>query len=413
MHEPLDEKTLRRTLRASVVDGSGYSAMVGLGETYLPAFALALGHGDIRAGLTATVPMLAGAALQLATPSLVRRMGSHRRWTVLVVALQALCFVPLMLAAHSGRLPWVGVVLLATWYWSMGLSAAPTWNAWISRVVPPEIRARFFGIRTPVTQVFMFAGLLAGGAILHHAERGGYALRGFAWIFAAACFARAISSVFLWIQAEVSESADLDRAISPVMLLRPAQSAESKLIVYMLIVQATTQIGIPFLTPYMLHDLRLSYDRYVYLLAAGYLGRVVSQPLFGRWAHRHGTRHLMWIGGIAIAPVGLLWLPYPGWPYLLFVQFVTGVAFAAYELATLLLLIESLPQHLRTSIMTTYNFLNALATVGGSLAGGAILRAAGEDHRAYLLVFGVSTLMRLASWPLLRTVIDRPLWRGN
>ena len=36
--------------RASVADGASFSVMVGVGETYLPAFALALGMGEITAG---------------------------------------------------------------------------------------------------------------------------------------------------------------------------------------------------------------------------------------------------------------------------------------------------------------------------------------------------------------------------
>ncbi len=41
----------RRDLHAMVSDGVAFSAMVGFGESYLPAFALALGLGSITAGL--------------------------------------------------------------------------------------------------------------------------------------------------------------------------------------------------------------------------------------------------------------------------------------------------------------------------------------------------------------------------
>ena len=48
-----------RDLRAITADGVFFSVMVGLGEAYVPAFALAVGLGEIVAGLVATVPMLA------------------------------------------------------------------------------------------------------------------------------------------------------------------------------------------------------------------------------------------------------------------------------------------------------------------------------------------------------------------
>jgi len=37
----------------------------------------------VAAGLITTLPLLAGALLQLVSPAGVRRIGSHRRWVVL------------------------------------------------------------------------------------------------------------------------------------------------------------------------------------------------------------------------------------------------------------------------------------------------------------------------------------------
>ena len=48
--------TLRSDLLASVNDGAAYGGMVGVGETYLPAFVLAVGLGEVAAGLVTTVP---------------------------------------------------------------------------------------------------------------------------------------------------------------------------------------------------------------------------------------------------------------------------------------------------------------------------------------------------------------------
>jgi hypothetical protein len=63
-----DESVIRSDLRASCIDGCMFSVMVGAGETYFPAFALALGVDKVTAGLVATVPMLFGAAIQLVSP---------------------------------------------------------------------------------------------------------------------------------------------------------------------------------------------------------------------------------------------------------------------------------------------------------------------------------------------------------
>lgn len=56
---------LDRDLRAMSADGAAWSVMVGVGETYLPAFVLALSANQTASGLVATVPLMAGAVLQM------------------------------------------------------------------------------------------------------------------------------------------------------------------------------------------------------------------------------------------------------------------------------------------------------------------------------------------------------------
>src|SRR5947209_8123166 len=91
-------RKLRKTLHNSVSDGAAFSVMVGIGETYFPAFVLALGMGEIAAGLVASIPLLVGAILQLVSPAAVSWLGSNRRWVIACVALQAASFLPLVAA---------------------------------------------------------------------------------------------------------------------------------------------------------------------------------------------------------------------------------------------------------------------------------------------------------------------------
>src|SRR5439155_14270570 len=89
----------REDLQASIGDAAAVSAMVGIGETYFAAFALALGAGETIAGLVATVPMLIGATLQLATPWFLSRASSYKRWVVRCASLQAAALLIMPIAA--------------------------------------------------------------------------------------------------------------------------------------------------------------------------------------------------------------------------------------------------------------------------------------------------------------------------
>jgi MFS family permease len=87
--------------------------------------------------------------------------------------------------------------------------------------------------------------------------------------------------------------------------------------------------------------------------------------------------------------------------YLLLAQFFAGLLWAAYELATFLLLLETIPQHERTSVMSLYNMANAGAMVAGATVGGFVLHQLGLGHAAYLWVFGGSLVLRAGTIALL------------
>jgi MFS family permease len=91
-------------------------------------------------------------------------------------------------------------------------------------------------------------------------------------------------------------------------------------------------------------------------------------------------------------------------PYLVCVQVLAGGCWAAYELAVALLFFDAVGDRERTGVVTVYNVGLALAMVAGATCGGLILRWFGESTSGYVAIFIVSTLVRLASLPLLRHV---------
>ncbi len=115
-------RATRRDLRYSSLDSFFANAMVGIGETFLPAFVLAMGASEVHAGLIATLPFLIGSALQLLVPRALFRVGSYRVWVTTLCVLQSLGFVPFILSGWLGfemNLFWV--YLAATLYCHVGL----------------------------------------------------------------------------------------------------------------------------------------------------------------------------------------------------------------------------------------------------------------------------------------------------
>ncbi|MGB2985108.1 MAG: MFS transporter [Phycisphaerae bacterium] len=399
---------LRGDLCASTADGAAFSVMVGVGETYLPAFVLAVGLGEVLAGLTATIPMLAGAALQLLAPRLMRHAGSHRRWVIFCATLQAASFLPLTVAAVVGRISWFAVLLVATVYWAAGMATSPAWNTWMSRAVPRSLRARFFARRTRIAQMAVLFGLLVGGMTLHLASARGLPVWGFAILFGTACGSRLVSACFLARQQEPRSPVPVDQRVSLAAFAGRLGRPEGRLLAYMLAAQTTTHLAAPYFNPFMLGELKLHYPTYMLLLGTAFLAKAIALPKMGRWAHRFGPKSLLWIGGIGIVPLPALWLLSTATVYLLTLQIVGGVVWACYEFATFLLLFETIRDDERTSVLTSFNLLNAVAIAAGSAAGGLLLGLAGEGRDAYMFLFLASSAGRLFTLPLLRTVAEAP-----
>ena len=398
-------KRLRRDLRASLLDGTAFGGMVGFGETYLPAFALAIGLGEMVAGMVSSVPLLAGGLMQLVSPLAVRLMRSHRRWVVLCAAAQALTFLPLVIAALSGSIGPATLLGIAAVYWGAGLAAGPAWNTWIGTLVPGAIRSRFFAHRTRVSQAAVFVGFLSGGIVLHYASEHEQRLHAFAALFAAAGFCRLLSALTLRLHREpIPLPLNMRRIPWRKVLHHLRASSGGRLLVYLVAVQSAVQLAGPYFTPFMLKKLNFTYGELVALFSMAFVAKVIALPLWGRVAKAAGARQLLWIGGIGIVPLSAGWLVSQHVAWLSALQILGGITWAAYELAFFLLFFESIAEEERTSVLTIYNLLNTMAWVVGSLIGGALLMAFNISFNAYLLVFALSSVGRAAAIVLLARV---------
>lgn len=377
-----------------------YSFMVGTGETYFAAFAVALGSSDKVAGLVAAVPPLVGATLQLFAPILAQRVKSPSRWIQTCAILQVASFVPMIVGALIGVLPMWILFLAAGIYWTAALGAGGVWNTWVGLCFPATIRARYFGIRSRLCQATLLAALIAAGVILQTTHGTSWALAGFAALFAMAAAARAASIPYLKRQRDPVEWPE-HRGV-PVWHFFTAfwHRADARLLALLITMQVAVQMGQPFLNPYLLKQLDVSPALYLGLIAAGFAAKSIALPFLGMYAKSRGARSLLAIGAIGTALMILPWIWVQWVPGMFAIQALSGVLQGAWELAAFLLFLETIPSEERTSVMTGYFFLSSLAMAAGSLVGAAILGDS-PTPTTYALVFAISTGARLAALVLL------------
>lgn len=403
-------RSLRRDLVISTLDAIAYSVMVGCAEMYLGAFVLALGLGPLVAGLTASVPLLVGAVVQLAAPLAVRHAGGKRPWVVICTIVQAASLLPLAWWGWQGRAePWQ-LLAAASLYWSAGMAASPSWTAWMASLVPVRVRTAYFAQRNRLGQLAVLVTFVAGGLLLRAEDARQSALTGFSILFLIAAAARLFSTACLWACREPQRRWQERAAARGPQTVRARIAAGlhdlrtgpgGPLVAFVCCLTFGLQFSGPYFTPYMLEALGFSYGQYLVVFAAGFLIKAIVLPTVGRLGSRLGSRRLLTLAALAVIPLPLLWLPSTAVPWLVAVQFVAGACWSAYELSVALLLFEAAGDRNRTGIVNVHSLGLAVATVGGATCGGLLLRSLGEGREAYAAVFVGSCLLRAATVPLL------------
>jgi MFS family permease len=400
---------LRHNMRASTADATSFGVMVGVGETYLPAFALAVGLGEVTAGLVGSLPLFVGGLLQAVSPWMLQRGVSEKFWVVGASVLQGCAFVPLMVAALIGEMSAVALIVCASMYWAGGLAGGPAWNSWIDKLIPRPVRANFFAGRSRAAQIATACSFLAAGALLQWSRAGSWETQAFAVLFAVAWLSRTCS-VCMLVSHQSPSPNPLRRLVPLSTNAAPALEAAPRpivspgnLVFYLAITQGMIQVSGPFYTPYMLKHLEMSYLGFATLIATMFVAKIVALASWGRFAKRQGAQWLLLIGGAMIVPAPALWILSSDYTWLLMVQVLSGVGWAAYELGFFLLLFDSVPIVRRVRMLTIYNLANTSAWCCGAAVGAFLLHQMQASQAGYFVLFAVSAVGRGLAYGFLLT----------
>jgi MFS family permease len=388
--------------------------MVGAGETFLPAFALALGSSAITAGLMAALPFLIGSTLQLAAPRLVAKIGSLRKWVVTLGVLQAFSFLPLVAFALQGKgVPDWALHVVAAFYWTFGLASGPAWNSWMTALVPSVVRPRYFAWRNHIGQLGLVIGLVLGGVILHLAKMGGWEFKAFAGIFLVSGLVRAGSALCLRRQSEGPAEVSRVKPLSIGKVFeRFRRGREASLLGFLLVFAVAVNLASPFFNPFMIKQLSLSYGSYMALIATSFIAKIVVFSFLSRAARKMDSTKLMRVGliGASISPA--FWVISTNYFFLMGAQLASGTFWALYELGLTLVLFRVIRDEERTSILSVFNFVSALMVLAGTLLGGKLLSMFGESSQTYFMIFGLSAAARLLTLKIFDRAVERMETRG-
>ncbi len=409
----------RRTMRVSIIEGCFTVAFMNWTTgSALTGYLLHYGAGSHALALMASIPAL----VQLINPLAAwfsQRLG-HRLpfiiWTTLIG--RSLWLLPAVLP-FLHLLPQQAVFFLVAVVAASSLIQSPAGPPWISLmadVVPEPVRGRYFGRRNAIVGVVSQAVGLAGGALLDllPAPLGFQVVMGIAVLFA-------------WTGIRL-----YTRYHEPAVRHPPLGLAESLLgplrdpvfrrfLIFSTYWSASVWIGAPFVIPYFLSGLKMTYTQIAIWNALGSVCALATSPLWGRIADRAGNKSVLVVTTVlAGTAYPFCWMfAQPGHLELIwFSGLINALSWGGITSAMFNLSIRIAPPHLRTSYMAAAGSLGGLCGFLAGLASGPILeffRAwegtfLGLPWTCYHWLFLLTAVLRSSAWLLLRGVDEPQAW---
>jgi MFS family permease len=386
-----------QSLKLSNVDAFLYSLMVGAGESYLPAYALSIGMGEVFAGILASLPLVSGAVLQLFTPRLLHKVHSHKYWVVLSTLLQAMAFLPLIYFSLT-RAPnfWV-LFFILTLYWGAGFSAGSAWTFWMGHLVPENKSSKYFSFRARIQQVGIILGIVGGGVALHNKVEIGPFSSVFTLLFIFAFVCRLTSTLVLSKKMYRSEWVLQDQ----VHRLRDSWSLfwqgqhKKKFFTYLVPFQMAIYMSAPFVTPYMLAQMKMNYGQYMVAIAALMFGKIISLSFMQRAKSNFDGFKIMMVGLVVISPLPAMWALSEAFYFVVALQILSGMGWACFEVGLSLVFFQDLRPDEKVPVLTIYNLLNSVAIIVGTFLGAKLLSLLGEAKSSYWILFAVGSALRI------------------
>ncbi|HEV8289767.1 MAG TPA: MFS transporter [Candidatus Norongarragalinales archaeon] len=393
----------KRTMNASIAEGSAWGAMNGFAENFVTPFALALGASNAIIGIIAAMRQLIGSAVQELGATLVERSGSRKPLLVWGTSLQSAIW--LLIAAipffigDSGLWQYALLILILVYVFLNSIST-PAWASLLGDVVPEHERGRFFGRREKIVGfVALTAGVLGGWWLNLFDTKS--VLVGFAGLFFAAFVCGQLQAFFFTRHHEPKFSKNGKKTDGLLKFLKNTENNPlGTLVSYSALYQFAVNIAGPFFVVYMLKDLGFSYQQFAVIHALNILATIVTMPYWGVLLDRYGSRRVIQATGLLTAFVPLVWLLNNNPAWIAVAEIYSGVVWAGLNLATNSYVLASTTPEKRPRYVAHFNFVNGMGVFFGALAGGLLATSVEGMHllsvqglAAVLLVSGIARLV--------------------
>ena len=364
---------LKNNLKYSIIEGSFFAFMFGLGENYLSALGVFLGYSALQISILSSLPQLAGAFIQLASNSMAKLFRSMKRLVVFLSVLQSLLWITLIFIIFNTN-NYELILLWSVIYYATACAMGPVWISWIGYLVPRTIRSNYHANRNRIINSLIFISILIGGAILEIFESN--MVLAFSIMFGVASVGRMLSAYYLNKKDDAGNTDDGD-AYSYQNILKSRRKL--LFIAYNTSIHFSVMFLGPLFTIYILRTMDLGYFVLTLSMAAWWIGNISSSKFWGRVGKVRGNLHLLKLTTILMVILPLLWISVYYFNYegriivSLIINVLAGITFAGFGLSSFNYLYEISDEKEVVKISSLVNCLKGVGIFVGAVIAGSIV----------------------------------------
>ncbi len=399
---------IRKNLKYSIIEGSFFAFMFGLGENYLSAMAVFLGFSALQISILNSLPQLLGAFAQLGTYRFAKIFNSTRRFVVILAALQALMWILLIYIINITD-SYMAILLWSILYYIIASIIGPAWISWMGYLVPLRIRANYHANRNRIIHSSVFIAIMLGGVILKIFKDD--MILGFTIMFTIGAIGRIISSYYL--------SKKNDEGIEKINdNYKYSEVLKDKTKTLFMIYNTSIHFSVMFLGPlftiYILRTMELSYFVLTLCMVSWWVGNVFSSRYWGRVSKRKGNFYLLKLTTIIMCILPMLWISVYYFSDLgrifvsLAINLIAGITFSGFGLSSFNIVYDISNKDEVIKFSSLMNCLKGIGIFFGSIIAGSIVDSEyiinmllNYNFTSIQLSMLISTLLRFISFGIL------------
>ncbi len=400
----MDANQQNKALTFSIVDGALSAVMGSLaGGMFLMGFALKILKAQPQQiGILASLPMFAN-LVQIFGSIIIEKTGKKKPlcfWSVLlsralwilIVLLPFKIFAPL-----SDFRIWVVVAVIGSSS-IFGSLAGIAWLAWMSDLVPDNIRGSYFGKRNMIASACGMVVVLLGGKFItlweaRFSEQNPY---GFILLF---ILGLAAGLAAIWFLARIpeaeSEKKDTGAGFNFSVFFKPLQ--DRNFLILILFVSAwmfAIQLAGPFYGVFMIEHLKIDFSNITIFGTFATLATLLMMKIWGPISDKLGNKPIIIVSGWILILIPFIWiLALPGKYYLpvLTAHILSGAFMAGAALSQFNILIKLSPKEGRSIYLALFAAITGLIGAVAPIIGGTLSKVL-EGVKFTFFAYNISNL---------------------